>query len=81
MEENDKERTAIINSLPYDLPTCDRWNSIARFYHPLMAGSIDGTDIIPHDKAVVRAIRSTYRPNRKVSSRKKTNHCEGEALI
>lgn len=27
----------------------------AESYHPIQAGSIDGTDILPHDNAVYRA--------------------------
>ena len=54
--------------IPYEIPTCENWNSLARFYHPLMAGSIDGTDTVAHDRAVIRAMRSTYKPNKKVSS-------------
>ena len=67
MEEEDNEETqAFIRSLPYEVPTHDNWSDLARFYHPLMAGSIDGTDLVPHDKAVTRAVRSTYKPNKKV---------------
>lgn len=66
MEEENEETQAFIKSLPYKIPTFDDWNTHAQFYHPLMAGSIDGTDIIPHDKAVIRACRSKYRPNKKV---------------
>uniref|UniRef100_A0A453LAT9 Uncharacterized protein n=1 Tax=Aegilops tauschii subsp. strangulata TaxID=200361 RepID=A0A453LAT9_AEGTS len=25
-------------------------------YHPIQAGSIDGTDVAPHDNAVLRAL-------------------------
>ena len=28
------------------------------FYNPLMAGSIDGTDKIPHDHGIVRAMKA-----------------------
>lgn len=28
----------------------------ARTYHPIQAGSIDGTDTVPHDNAVSRAL-------------------------
>lgn len=28
----------------------------AKAYHPIQAGSIDGTDILPHDSAVYRAL-------------------------
>ncbi|CAF4667725.1 unnamed protein product [Rotaria sp. Silwood2] len=34
--------------------TCFQWE----FYDPQMSGSIDGTDLIPHDKAIIRAIKS-----------------------
>ncbi|RKP10216.1 hypothetical protein THASP1DRAFT_28015 [Thamnocephalis sphaerospora] len=34
----------------------------ARTYDPVQAGSIDGTDSIPHDRAIVRATRAAYRP-------------------
>ncbi|CAL1544968.1 unnamed protein product [Lymnaea stagnalis] len=33
-------------------------------YNPLQAGSIDGTDEYPHDKAISRAMISTYKPNK-----------------
>jgi len=55
-------------SVPYELPTYYKWEQHAKFYHPLMAGSIDGTDKLPHDKAIVRATKSKYKPNKKVSS-------------
>ena len=32
-----------------------------------MAGSIDGTDEVPHDHGIVRAINSKYKPNKKVT--------------
>jgi len=51
----------------YQIPSYENWSPTALFYHPLQAGSIDGTDLYPHDKGVLRAMRSTYRPNRKVS--------------
>lgn len=38
------------------------WSPYAKDYDPLKAGSIDGTDTEPHDKAVSRAIRSHYEP-------------------
>jgi U11/U12 small nuclear ribonucleoprotein 35 kDa protein len=31
-------------------------------YDPIKAGSIDGTDVIPHDNAVVRAVNFSFRP-------------------
>lgn len=36
------------------------------YYDPLMTGSIDGTDDRPHDRAVMRALQSKYRPNKQV---------------
>ncbi|XP_059168730.1 U11/U12 small nuclear ribonucleoprotein 35 kDa protein-like [Physella acuta] len=35
-------------------------------YDPLKAGSIDGTDEYPHDRAISRALQSNYRPNKYV---------------
>ncbi|KAK3866868.1 hypothetical protein Pcinc_027624 [Petrolisthes cinctipes] len=41
----------------------EKWCPIAaREYHPLSAGSLDGTDTEPHDRAVWRALHSTYTP-------------------
>ena len=42
------------------------WMPIARIYDPIQVGSIDGTDLEPHDRAIVRALRSNYRPNKGV---------------
>ncbi|XP_041050594.1 U11/U12 small nuclear ribonucleoprotein 35 kDa protein isoform X1 [Carcharodon carcharias] len=42
------------------------WTPIAKHYNPLKAGSIDGTDEEPHDRAVSRAIAAKYRPNKGV---------------
>ncbi len=44
--------------------TCFQWG----FYDPQMSGSIDGTDLIPHDRALIRAYRTNYRPPRHCSS-------------
>lgn len=38
------------------------WTAYTKEYDPLKAGSIDGTDTEPHDKAVTRAIRTHYEP-------------------
>ena len=37
-------------------------------YDPLKAGSIDGTDKIPHDRGVVRALNANYVPKNSVKS-------------
>lgn len=42
------------------------WCPIAKVYDPLKAGSIDGTDVEPHDQAVWRAMCARYRPNKGV---------------
>uniref|UniRef100_A0A672GAE6 U11/U12 small nuclear ribonucleoprotein 35 kDa protein n=1 Tax=Salarias fasciatus TaxID=181472 RepID=A0A672GAE6_SALFA len=42
------------------------WNRIAKVYDPLKAGSIDGTDVEPHDRAVWRAMGARYKPNKGV---------------
>ena len=38
--------------------TCFQWG----FYDPQMSGSIDGTDLFPHDRALTRAYRTNYKP-------------------
>lgn len=45
----------------------ENWTPIAEKYHPLTCGSIDGTDDYPHDKAVLRALNSSYKPNKFVN--------------
>lgn len=50
----------------YEIPTWNNWSPLAKFYHPLQAGSIDGTDTVPHDRAVSRAIVAKYKPNKRV---------------
>lgn len=51
----------------YEIPTWSNWSPLAKFYHPLQAGSIDGTDTAPHDRAVVRAMLAKYKPNKRVT--------------
>ncbi|XP_007189681.2 U11/U12 small nuclear ribonucleoprotein 35 kDa protein [Balaenoptera ricei] len=43
------------------------WMPIAKEYDPLKAGSIDGTDEDPHDRAVWRAMLARYAPNKGVT--------------
>ena len=45
------------------------WSPYAKEYDPLKAGSIDGTDTEPHDKAVSRAIQAHYEPPRSLKSK------------
>lgn len=47
----------------YEIPTWNNWSPLAKFYHPLQAGSIDGTDTVPHDKAVSRAMVAKRKYN------------------
>ncbi|KAG7266691.1 hypothetical protein CRUP_037258 [Coryphaenoides rupestris] len=44
----------------------NEWSPIANVYNPLKAGSIDGTDLEPHDRAVWRALSARYKPNKGV---------------
>lgn len=45
----------------------NEWAPIAKEYDPLKAGSIDGTDEEPHDRAIRRAMLARYMPNKGVS--------------
>ncbi|XP_057668478.1 U11/U12 small nuclear ribonucleoprotein 35 kDa protein-like [Diorhabda carinulata] len=47
----------------------EEWSKYAKYYDPIKIGSIDGTDTEPHDRAIERAIRSTYVPNRHVKGK------------
>ncbi|KRT84815.1 RNA binding protein [Oryctes borbonicus] len=49
--------------------SAETWSKYAKYYNPLKIGSIDGTDIEPHDRAIVRAINSEYAPNKHVKGR------------
>lgn len=44
----------------------NEWSPVATVYDALKAGSIDGTDVEPHDRAVWRAMQARYRPNKGV---------------
>lgn len=45
------------------------WSPYAKDYDPLKAGSIDGTDTEPHDKAVSRAMLMHYEPPHNLESK------------
>ncbi|XP_017781903.1 PREDICTED: U11/U12 small nuclear ribonucleoprotein 35 kDa protein-like [Nicrophorus vespilloides] len=47
----------------------EEWSKFAKQYDPVKIGSIDGTDTIPHDRAIVRAINSEYSPNKFVKGK------------
>nr|CAI5817238.1 unnamed protein product [Callosobruchus analis] len=47
----------------------EQWSKYAKVYDPIKIGSIDGTDVEPHDRAIERAIYSTYVPNRHVKGK------------
>lgn len=45
----------------------NKWSKyVTDEYDPIKVGSIDGTDEEPHDRAIIRAINSKYKPNHKV---------------
>lgn len=44
------------------------WSPYASYYNALKCGSIDGTDTVPHDRAIIRAMNTTYRPNKNIVS-------------
>lgn len=44
----------------------NEWTPLAKDYDPLKAGSIDGTDEEPHDRAVLRGMLARYVPNKGV---------------
>ncbi|KAM7286494.1 U11/U12 small nuclear ribonucleoprotein 35 kDa protein-like [Ixodes scapularis] len=46
----------------------ESWLPIPRTYDPLKAGSIDGTDVKPHDHGVVRALEATYKPSKYIKT-------------
>ncbi|XP_014257468.1 U11/U12 small nuclear ribonucleoprotein 35 kDa protein-like [Cimex lectularius] len=45
------------------------WSRYCIVYDPLKAGSIDGTDSQPHDRAITRAQKADYKPNSKVKGK------------
>ncbi|KAL1449876.1 hypothetical protein WDU94_002348 [Cyamophila willieti] len=44
-------------------PIVKDWYPYCVVYDPIQVGSIDGTDTLPHDRAIIRALNSTYTPN------------------
>lgn len=43
---------------------CSQWHPFVMdygFYDPIKAGSIDGTDKVPHDRAISRALSRRHR--------------------
>ncbi|XP_068628914.1 U11/U12 small nuclear ribonucleoprotein 35 kDa protein-like [Battus philenor] len=49
----------------------NEYNKLAMEYDPIKIGSIDGTDTEPHDRAILRALRSEYTPNKLVKGNPK----------
>lgn len=45
----------------------NEWSALAKVYDPLKAGSIDSTDVEPHDRAIWRAMNARYQPNKGVT--------------
>lgn len=50
-----------------EVPKVKCWYPQTIVYDPIKAGSIDSTDIEPHDNGVVRAVNSTFKPNYKAT--------------
>lgn len=48
-----------------EIPEVKFWYPQTVVYDPLKVGSIDGTDIEPHDFGIVRAISSSFKPSYK----------------
>lgn len=48
-----------------EVPEVKCWYSRTIVYDPIKAGSIDGTDIVPHDAGIVKAVNSSYKPSYK----------------
>ncbi|KAJ8734400.1 hypothetical protein PYW07_014951 [Mythimna separata] len=44
----------------------EEFKKYATEYDPIKIGSIDGTDTEPHDRAILRALRTPYAPNKLV---------------
>lgn len=42
------------------------WTPVVNVYDALKAGSIDGTDDLPHDQGIIRAMTAKYKPNKDV---------------
>ena len=45
------------------------WSPYASKYEPIKVGSIDGTDVEPHDRAIVRATSASYKPDPHLASK------------
>lgn len=48
-----------------------KWRPIANVYDPFICGSIDATDTIVHDKAIIRASVSSYKPDKSIKGNPK----------
>uniref|UniRef100_A0A0A9YDN1 U11/U12 small nuclear ribonucleoprotein 35 kDa protein n=1 Tax=Lygus hesperus TaxID=30085 RepID=A0A0A9YDN1_LYGHE len=45
------------------------WSPLTIVYNPLKAGSIDSTDVVPHDKAIIRAQNADFVPSKRIQGR------------
>jgi len=57
--------TFFYNGREKKIPEVKCWYPQTIVYDPIKAGSIDGTDIEPHDAGIVRALNSRYKPSYK----------------
>jgi len=63
---NTKNMTFLYDGREKEIPEVKCWYPRMIVYDPIKAGSIDGTDVIPHDSGIVRAINSKYKLSPKV---------------
>lgn len=47
------------------IPNTKCWYPHVVVYDPIKSGSIDGTDVLPHDNGIFRAVHSNYKPSYK----------------
>ncbi|XP_012279596.1 U11/U12 small nuclear ribonucleoprotein 35 kDa protein-like [Orussus abietinus] len=57
------------DKLPMMDEALHNWSPYAKEYDPLKAGSIDGTDTEPHDRAIARAMYAHYEPPHDLKSK------------
>lgn len=49
-----------------EIPEVKFWYPQTIVYDPIKVGSIDSTDIESHDRGIIRALNSKYKPNYKI---------------
>nr|CAD7200309.1 unnamed protein product [Timema douglasi] len=64
MQLTSERQESTAREVNYSDTAQEEWSGFAIEYDPVKAGSIDGTDIEPHDRAVVRAINAVHTVNK-----------------